>query len=290
MSAPTGLGKGLGALIPSGARMLEELPISAIAPNPKQPRNHFDDESLATLSASIRQLGLLQPVVVRRRGDDRYELVMGERRWRASHRAGLATIPALIVETDDRGSLERALVENLHRQDLNAIEEAAAFQQLVTDAGLTHEQLAERVGLSRPAITNALRLLELPDAIQKLVLDSKLSAAHARTLGGLNGHPLQERLAARVAAEGLSVRATEDLVRQNKQGATASTPGRGNSSRGVGLSEISERLSDELATRVSVVMGKRKGKIVIEFGSGEDLDRLVAKITSNRTTEDGSAL
>lgn len=278
--APGGLGRGLGALIPTGARVLEEVSTESIHPNPRQPRRTFEDESLATLAASIRQLGLLQPVVVRRRADDSFELVMGERRWRAAGRAGLATIPAIIMETDDQGALERALVENLHRQDLNAIEEAAAYKQLLEDAGLTHEQLAERVGLSRPSVTNALRLLDLPDGIQSMVIRGRLSAGHARALLSLGEHPMLERLAQRVAAEGLSVRQAEELAKATKResGQAGQEPGQ-RAQRTPAQLEIAERLSEELNTRVSVTKGKGKGKIVIEFGDDADLDRIFRRIS-----------
>lgn len=285
MSIKGGLGKGLGALIPAGATTLEELAPSAISPNHRQPRKSFDDEALVTLSASIRQLGLLQPVVVRRTPNQGYELVMGERRWRAAQRAGLATIPALVIDTDDRGSLERALVENVHRQDLNPIEEAAAYRQLLDEAGLTHEQLAERVGLSRPTISNAMRLLDLPDGVQMMVINGKLSAGHARALLSLLGHPLLERIAQRVSASGMSVRETEELVRKERDDAApiedASEPGLRKSRVDPGIAEISEALSDRLGTRVSVVMGRGKGKIVIEFGSGDDLVRICRKISAS---------
>lgn len=284
MSVKGGLGKGLGALIPAGATTLEELAPSAISPNLRQPRKSFDDEALVTLSASIRQLGLLQPVVVRRTRNSGYELVMGERRWRAAQRAGLATIPALVIDTDDRGSLERALVENIHRQDLNPIEEAAAYRQLLDEAGLTHEQLAERVGLSRPSITNAMRLLDLPDGVQALVINGKLSAGHARALLALLGHPLLGRIAQRVSASGMSVRETEELVRRERDEADPPDEAQGSVPRkpriDPGIAEISEALSDRLGTRVNVLMGRGKGKIVIEFGSGDDLVRICRKISA----------
>lgn len=280
MSAKGGLGRGLGALIPAGATSLEEIAPSSIVPNTRQPRKHFDPEALNTLSASIRQLGLLQPVVVRRRSDSGYELVMGERRWRAAQQAGLSTIPALVIDTDDRGSLERAIVENVHRQDLNPIEEAAAYRQLVEEAGLTHEQLAERVSLSRSTVGNVMRLLDLPDAIQALVLQGKLSGGHAKALLGLLGHPLLERIAQRVAASGLSVRETEDLVRQEREEREEAVPGDVPARRGPaakadpGLLEISDALSDQLETRVVVSKGRGRGRIVIDFGSDEDLVRI----------------
>lgn len=286
MSMRGGLGRGLGALIPTGARSLEEIPPEQIRRNPKQPRTRFDDEALATLAASIKQLGLLQPVVVRRMPDDGYELVMGERRWRAAQRAGLSLIPALVVETDDRGALERALVENIHRQDLNPLEEAAAYKQLIEDAGLTHEQLAERVGLSRPAVSNALRLLDLPDQVQRLVLDGKLSAGHAKALLGLADHPLIVRVAARVAAEGLSVRDTEQLVRSTTTDPVDRAPERTRregAGTDAGLLEAAEIMSDALGTPVKVTMGRSKGKIVIEIGSTEDLVRIVKQVAGGQT-------
>src|SRR5205807_9443174 len=178
MTGRTGLGRGLGALIPSGASVMEELPTASVVPTPRQPRQNFDDEAISDLAASIRQVGILQPVVVRPAGDGTYQLVVGERRWRAARRAGLALIPALVIETDEQGALERALVENVHRQDLNPLEEAGAYQQLLDEAGLTHEDLAERLGLSRPAVTNALRLLDLPAPVQRLIVERRPSAAH----------------------------------------------------------------------------------------------------------------
>lgn len=287
MSARGGLGRGLGALIPAGATSLEEVPPSAIAPNPRQPRKQFDPEALSTLSASIRQLGLLQPVVVRRRPDSGYELVMGERRWRAAQQAGLSTIPALIIDTDDRGSLERAIVENVHRQDLNPIEEAAAYRQLVEEAGLTQEQLAERVGLSRSTVGNVMRLLDLPDGVQALVMQGKLSAGHAKALLSLLGHPLLERIAQRVAAGGMTVRETEELVRREREEreepVALEPPGRrpAQPRSDSGLTEISDALSDRLETRVLVTKGRRKGKIVIEFGSDDDLVRIWRRISGS---------
>ncbi|MFN2611525.1 MAG: ParB/RepB/Spo0J family partition protein [Actinomycetota bacterium] len=284
MTVRGGLGKGLGELIPAGARAYEELPAGSIVPNPAQPRRTFDDGALAGLAASIKQVGLLQPVVVRPRGDGTFELIMGERRWRASRRAGLATIPALIVEADDRGALERAMIENVHREDLNAIEEAAGYQQLIDEAGMTHERLAEKLGLSRPAISNALRLLELPDEIRRWVIEGRLSAGHGRALLGMGGHPLQERIAQRVMAEGLTVRATEDLVRSQRIDLTGrenvgQTPRDGRGSVPPGVVELQDRLSETLSTIVSISYGKGKGKIVIRYGSDEDLQRIADQIS-----------
>jgi ParB family chromosome partitioning protein len=282
-----GLGRGLSALIPQGASTLEEVSPASIRPNPRQPRQNFGDEALSELAASIRQVGLLQPVVVRRTSEGGLELVVGERRWRAAQRAGMNSIPAIVVETDDRGSLERALIENLHRQDLNAIEEAAAFQQLLDEAGLTHDQLAEKVGLSRPGVSNSLRLLELPPGIQAMVIDGRLSAGHARAILSLAGHPLLERTAQQVAAEGLSVRETEDLVREIREstGATSEPTRRPRSPVAPGLVELSEKLSDLLETRVQVTMGKRKGRVTIEFATVQDLDRIYQRIAGDRSID-----
>ncbi|MGH2717585.1 MAG: ParB/RepB/Spo0J family partition protein [Actinomycetota bacterium] len=272
MTARSGLGKGLGALIPSGASVLEELPTNAIVANPNQPRRTFDDEPISDLAASIRQVGILQPLVVRPIGGGQYQLVVGERRWRAARRAGLVVVPALVVETDERGSLERALIENVHRQDLNSLEEAAGYAQLIEEAGLTHEDLAERLGLSRPAVTNSLRLLDLPPTLQKMIVDRKMSAGHGRALLGLNGHPLQERVAQRVAAEGLSVRQAEELVRNHRVDVPRETSHR--KATRANLDEMGVALSEALATRVRVTMGKRKGWVLIECGSRADLERV----------------
>src|SRR5437870_3279107 len=272
MTARTGLGRGLGALIPTGASVLEELPASSIVRNPRQPRQTFDDEGISDLAASIRQVGILQPVVVRPAGDGTYQLVVGERRWRAARRAGLAMVPALVIETDEQGALERALVENVHRQDLNPLEEAAAYQQLLDEAGLTHENLAERLGLSRPAVTNALRLLDLPAPVQRLIVERRLSAGHGRALLGMADHPLLERVAQRVAAEGLSVRKTEEVVRGYRLDLPQQEPAR--RARPATLEDMGEALSEALQTRVRVTMGKRKGHVVIECGSKADLQRV----------------
>lgn len=274
------LGRGLGALIPTGASALTELPVASIVPSSSQPRQTFDEDSIASLSASIRQVGVLQPLVVRPSPDGRYELVVGERRWRAARRAGLSTVPALVVETDDRGALQRALVENIHRQDLGALEEAAAYGQMIEEAGLTHEQLAERVGLSRPAVTNALRLLDLPDSVQALLRQGRLSAGHARALLSLAEKPQElERLATRVANDGLSVRQTEELVRGERPQRQQPKEVAPTSPRQAGLLELGEALSQELSTRVTVTMGRRKGKIVIDFGSYDDLNRIYHQIS-----------
>lgn len=275
-----GLGRGLDALIPSGSSSLEELPVGSIRPNPRQPRRAFEEEALSTLAASIRQLGVLQPLVVRRGPAEEFEIVVGERRWRAAQQAGLTTVPAVVVDTDDRGSLLRALSENLHRRDLNPIEEAAGFQQLVDEGGLTHEELAERVGLSRPAVSNALRLLSLPAGIQRMVIDGILSAGHARTLVGLP-EPVAERLGRRAAAEGLSVRVLEGIVRETSGLGLPSGP-RTARSGPRSIQGVAEVLSDALGARVKVLMGKRKGRIVVEFSTEEDLKRLFEAMTAGR--------
>jgi ParB family chromosome partitioning protein len=297
-----GLGKGLGALIPAGeagsdddgtdAPVLAELPIDSIVPNPHQPRVHFDEESLSDLTASIREIGVIQPVLVRPVGDH-YELLAGERRWRAARRAGLATVPAVVRATDDLGSVERALIENLHRQDLTPLEEAAAYQQLIEDFSLTHEQVASRVGKSRSAITNTLRLMSLPPSIQHLLADGRLSAGHARALLGTPDRAFQEQLARRASTEGWSVRAVEEAVRDRASGfspladdgseaADGSAPlapapagtKRTSRLRPPGLLELEDLLAERLSTKVNVSMGTKRGKLVIEFADLEDLERL----------------
>jgi ParB family transcriptional regulator, chromosome partitioning protein len=285
MTPRRGLGKGLGALIPAGGRIVEDLPLESIQPGARQPRRSFDPEGIAALGASIRQVGVLQPVVVRPVAEGRFELVMGERRWRAARKAGLETIPALVSDTDDREALRKALIENMHRSDLNAVEEAAAYQQLIEEGGLTHDELAEQLGVSRPAVSNALRLLELPPAVHRLLVDERITAGHARALLGLSDPVSMERLAVRVAAEGASVRETEALVRRHRSIVDGPLRPRGARVAGPGLSELSERLSDELQTRVHVAMGKRKGRIVIECGSTEDLDRITRRLLGTAAPE-----
>jgi ParB family chromosome partitioning protein len=294
-----GLGRGLGALIPTGpvttegsggdpadARDAEaagvagatyrEVPVDAIAPNPRQPREHFDEGALAELVTSIREVGLLQPVVVRETGDGRYELIMGERRLRASREAGLTAIPAIVRETPDDAMLRDALLENLHRQQLNPLEEAAAYQQLLEDFGATHEQLAERIGRSRSQVTNTIRLLNLPPAVQKRVAAGVLSAGHARALLSLDDAQAQERLAGRIVAEGMSVRAVEEAVHVGDLGGDEGprVP-RAAAAKAPGAAALEARLSDYFETRVRVDLGRRKGKIVVEFGSVDDLERIV---------------
>lgn len=291
MARRSGLGKGLDALIPNeviGDRSstLLEIPISAIKPNPHQPRAHFDEESLAALTSSVRELGVLQPVLVRRVGNETYELVAGERRLRAARRAGLPAVPAIVREVSETASLEEALVENLHRQDLNPLEEAGAYQQLIEDFGLTHEQLAARIGKSRAAITNTLRLFQLPPAVQRLVADGQLSSGHARALLGTPDRGYQEQLARRAVTDQLSVRAVEDAVRERNDAGhplreavqrAASTP-----LRPPGIVELEELLSNHLNTRVKVDMGAKRGRVLIDFATLEDLERIYRAMTTDR--------
>ena len=320
MARRSGLGKGLSALIPTevtGDRSsaLREVPIGNIKPNPRQPRVNFDEETMSSLAASIKELGVLQPILVRRVGPehaDEFELIAGERRWRASRRAGLHTIPVLIQTSDDTHSLEQALVENLHRQDLNVLEEAAAYQQLIEEFGFTHDQVATRVGKSRTAVTNILRLLQLPSGVQRLLAEGQISSGHARALLGTPDRGYQEALARKVISDGLTVRAIEELVRSHNDEAngvirdigtpaSGSAPvgnegsgqvgpapvpsvGRGEDQRGAtpgprllpppGILELEELLSSHLHTRVKVDMSAKRGKVVVEFATLEDLERI----------------
>ncbi len=260
----------------AGARFAE-LPIDAIVPNPRQPRQTFDEEALEELAASISVVGLLQPIVVREPRSGRYELIMGERRLRASKLAGITTIPAIVRKTGDDDLLRDALMENLHRQQLNALEEAAAYQQLLDDFGATHEELATRIGRSRPHITNTLRLLNLPPAVQRRVAAGVLSAGHARALLGLDSAERQEHLAGRIVAEGLSVRAVEELIALGEGGDTKQAARRKAVNKPVNprIEELAAELSELYETKVSVDLGRRKGKIVVEFGSIEDLERII---------------
>jgi ParB family chromosome partitioning protein len=255
-----------------------EIPPDQISPNPRQPRQAFDEESLAELVHSIREFGLLQPIVVRRIGPQDYQLVMGERRWRAAQDAGLAVIPSIVRETADDALLRDALLENIHRVQLNPLEEAAAYQQLLDEFAVTHEELATRLGRSRPVITNMIRLLKLPIPVQRRVAAGVLSAGHARALLALDGGAdAQELLAARIVAGGMSVRATEEAVTLANRGdaPTPPTPRR-KPVDAPGLQDFAERLSESFDTRVTVSLGKRKGKIVVEFGNVDDLQRIVS--------------
>jgi ParB family chromosome partitioning protein len=289
----SGLGRGLDALLPSGGRgdelesrgSLIEVPLDALAANPNQPRQSFGGAAIEELAASIAELGVLQPLLVRELGDGRYELIAGERRLRAAHAAGLEAVPVIVVETDERGSLERAIVENIHRADLNPIEEAAAYRQLIADAGLTQEELGERLGKNRVTITNALRLLDLPTAVQRLLVEGRLSAGHGRALLRLSGNPFQERMARRAAEERLSVRETEDEVARYlamTEGVAPRGRTRAAAQQSAAVSEAQRRLAEHLQTRVRVQMGARKGKITLEFVSPDDLERLLAAITGER--------
>ena len=255
----------------------EEVAIDAIAPNPRQPRRTFDEDALDELAASIAEVGLLQPVVVRKLGPGNYELVMGERRMRASQRAGLDFIPAIVRETQDNDMLRDALIENLHRQQLDPLEEAAAYRQLLDDFGATHEQLAQRIGRSRPHISNTLRLLSLPPAVQKRVAAGVISAGHARALLSLDEPLAQERLAQRIVAEGLSVRTVEEIVTLGDGEPRATATRKPVTAKPVApaLRHLSDRLSDLFETKVKVEMGQKKGKIVVEFATIDDLERIV---------------
>ncbi len=294
MARRSGLGRGLGALIPADAAssvsQLREVPTSTLRPNPNQPRRHFDEESLGALAASIRELGVLQPVLVRELEPGAYELIAGERRWRAATRAGLDTIPVIVRGADDLASLEAAIVENLHRQDLNPLEEAAAYRQLIDDFTLTHDEVAGRVGKSRAAISNTLRLLHLPAPIQRLVSDGQLSAGHARALLAMPDRAYQESLARRAVEGGMSVRAVEEAVREREDLAGRTPSGRRGSGRPssaerhTGMHELEELLSEHLATRVRVQERGRRGRVVIEFADLDDLERLYLAMTGHPST------
>lgn len=290
-----GLGRGLAALIPqdeAGGTTYAEVPLSAVAPNPRQPRGIFDEDELEGLATSIRDMGLLQPLVVRRTGEDRYELIAGERRLRASRIAGLTTVPAIIRDTEDTDLLKEALVENIHRVQLNPLEEAAAYQQLLEDFGVTQEELARRLGKSRPTISNGLRLLTLPPAVQRKVAAGVLSAGHAKAILALSDRRAQESLADRIVAEGLSVRATEEAVRLRVLDEAPASPGGGGSGSSGGgsgsrqrvtapaLIELQDDLSNALQARVKISMGARRGKLTVEFGSIDDLERIVGVIAN----------
>lgn len=272
--------------------MLREVAVGSITANVNQPRTRFDEEALSSLVASVRELGVLQPILVRPAGEGSYELIAGERRWRAAKRAGLATIPAVVRSVDEVASLEQAVVENLHRQDLNPLEEAAAYQQLVEEFGFTHDQLARRVGKSRAAVSNTLRLFQLPPSIQRQVADGQVSAGHARALLGTPDRLFQEMMARRVVTEGLSVRGVEEAVRAHGVGPASRVPtppvpvptqpkepGRTPRLRDPGMHELEELLSEHLATTVLVEEGAKRGRIVIEFADLADLERLYRAMT-----------
>lgn len=284
MANKGGLGRGLGALIPSLGQTeieFEELPVSSIRPNPHQPRKHYDLESFQELIESIKQFGLVQPVVVRPRGEA-FELVAGERRWRAAREAGLATIPALIRNSTEAESLEMALVENLQRENLNAIEEAAAYRLLIDEFNISQAELAEKVGKNRVTVTNTLRLLQLPVEIQAEVVEGNISSGHARALLSLSGEDEQKRLAARIAKENLSVRQTESIVRLlvSARGAPRKATAQPKE-----LKAVARKLSTALRTRVKIKMKEERGRVLIEFESLEDLERIAGLIGGTEAKE-----
>lgn len=282
-----GLGRGLSALIPGaveeGAALLE-VPVEAVAPNPRQPRTSFEDEALDALAVSIQEVGVLQPIVVRRVAQG-FELIAGERRLRAAKRAGLATIPAVVRESDDAESLREALIENIHREDLNPIELAEAFHELLDELGLKQETLAERLGVSRSHIANTIRLLQLPPEVQQALAERKIQAGHGRALLSLAEAEAQKTLALRITAEDLSVREVEELVRNYLEHPSGAKPAPALTAAPEPernpLAEVEEILSEQLATRVTIQMGKRRGKIVVEFGSADDLERIVSEIVGS---------
>ncbi|MEU6023452.1 ParB/RepB/Spo0J family partition protein [Micromonospora sp. NPDC047134] len=271
-----------------GARFAE-IPVDSIVPNPKQPRQVFDEEALEELKTSIREVGFLQPIVVRQLDDEKFELVMGERRWRAAQAVGRETIPAIVRDTRDDAMLRDALLENIHRANLNPLEEAAAYQQLLEEFGATHEELARRIGRSRPQISNTIRLLNLPAPVQRRVAAGVLSAGHARALLSLEDSEAQEQLALRIVAEGLSVRATEEIVALSlSEGTGKKEPAKRRAKpHAPGLNDLADRLSDRFDTRVKVDIGRSKGKITIEFATVDDLERIVDLIGVDRNQPEG---
>ncbi|WP_232661204.1 ParB/RepB/Spo0J family partition protein [Pseudonocardia sp. TRM90224] len=274
---------------PIDGAVMREIALSSVQPNAKQPRSTFDEDALAELTHSIREFGLLQPIVVREVSPGSYELVMGERRWRAAQRAGLERIPAIVRSTTDDAMLRDALLENIHRVQLNPLDEAAAYQQLLSEFGVTQSELADRIGRSRPVVTNTIRLLKLPVAVQRKVAANVLSAGHARALLGLEDAGQQEDLAKRIVAEGLSVRATEEAVvlLRRETPSSPSKPARRRPMLAPGLQDLAERLSDKFDTRVKVELGQRKGRIVVEFGSVDDLERIAALMNRQAAADDG---
>jgi ParB family transcriptional regulator, chromosome partitioning protein len=287
VARPGGLGKGLGALIPTGIAEptggLAELAIASIRPNPQQPRDHFDEEALASLAESIREVGVLQPVLVRE-SDDGYELIAGERRWRAARRVGLQTVPAIVRVADDAAMLQQAIVENVQREELNPLEEAAAYQQLIEDFSFTHDEVATRVGKSRTTIMNTLRLLQLPPTIQRYLKEGTLRMGHARALLGTPDRAFQEQLARRCASEDLSVRQVEEAIRAREETPAARAAAKASTAesrlRPPGLLELEELLGDYLETRVRITMGPKHGRVQIDFANLEDLERIYRAMTS----------
>lgn len=296
MARRSGLGKGLNALLPEATSVapegteLREIPITTITVNPHQPRTVFDDDALASLAASIEALGVLQPVLVRPLGGDTYELIAGERRWRASQLVGLESIPALVRVIDDNESLQQALVENLHREDLNPLEEAAGYQQLIDEFALTQDEVASRVGRSRSAVANTIRLLALPPSVQRLLVEGSLTAGHARALLAIESDDAQLSLAERIVSEELTVREAEEAVRrlvaaqytddEEDEGA-GSRP-----SKPAALLEVESRLAEHLDTRVAVTMSGRRGRLVVDFANLDDLDRIFRVVVNGRETDD----
>ena len=285
MARRGGLGTNLDALIPTSLTVGDkevgqqnEVAISAISPNPRQPRTHFDPVALEELIASIKEIGILQPPVVRQTTPGKYELIMGERRFRAAKAAGLKTIPVIIRQTPDNELLREALIENIHRSQLNALEEAAAYSQLLTDFNCTHEELAQKLGRSRPLISNTIRLMNLPTSVQQKLASGVLSAGHARALLGLSDAATIEKLAARIVSEGLSVRATEEIISSGAPKGQSTKKPKQTKSATPELQEIAERIGDALDTRVSIQGSAKKGTIVIEFAGAEDLKRITKAI------------
>jgi len=296
----SGLGKGLSSLIPADVStegaVYRELDVNEVIPNRYQPREHFDEETLTALTASIAEVGVIQPIVVRENDEGGYELIAGERRWRAAKRANLPSIPALVRTVDDLSSLETAVVENLHRQDLNALEEAAAYQQLIEDFSLTQDEVATRVGRSRSAVANTIRLLQLPPTVQRLVIEDQISAGHARALLATPDRSEQERVAKQIVAEGLTVRQIEDLLKgeddesstDEESAATDSSLASVDDDAGAtstitmpepAVLELEELLAARLSTRVAVKLGKGPGKLVVDFADLDDLERIYRVIT-----------
>ena len=296
MARQSGLGRGLGSLIPTTERLqesdsqLRELPIGQIEPNTYQPRAFFDDDALAGLAASIEAVGVLQPILVREVAPQKFELIAGERRWRAAQRAGLESIPAIVRPAEDLVSLEQALVENLHREDLSVLEEAAGYQQLVEDFGQTHEDIARRMGKSRSAVANTIRLLQLSDGIQRLIADGRITAGHGRALLGASDTAFQETLARAIVAQNLTVREVEERVRrQENPGADPVGTGSGTTVRPVrpaALLELEEQLSGLLDTRVQISTGAKRGRLTVEFANLEDLERIYRVILDGREDVD----
>lgn len=277
MFAERGLGRGLGALLGDAALQSQEggsvtLPISQVEPGLKQPRKRFEEESLSDLADSIREHGILQPLTVRRLASGYYQIIAGERRWRAAKQAGLTEVPALIIEADDRKVMELGLIENLQREDLNPVEEAAGYKALIEEYGLTQEDVAARMGKSRPVVTNAMRLLSLPDKVRYLLEEGKLSAGHARAILAAPGAEAQTRLAVRVVSDGLSVRQTEQLA---KRPAAPEQPPQKDREHGIYLADLEKRLSSRFGRKVNIIPGKKKGKIELEYYTPDDLESLL---------------